>query len=622
MARAIILGLAVVLTTPFAVWAAAGDPDPAFGPGGYSYSNVGTTVTALVLQPDGKLVSAGVSSAKFAVNRSNSDGVMIDTTFGGGAGFVTTSIGDGATGLDELALQPDGKIVAAGGASVEGNSDIALVRYNTDGTLDTSFGVSGGTTGPTLPGDQIATGLVLQGDGKLVVAAGSAGSDFIFVRYDADGSIDSGFGSGGVATVAVGSDATVRSLVLQPDGMLVAAGWIGGDITDPAAVLVRIDSNGTLDPLFGSGGIAVAPAGTNATDLLVEPSGKLVAAAGVGPSGTGFLFPDSLAAIRWNADGSLDSSFGSGGVAKVTPTGLPALANAIVREPDGGFLVAGDAVVGSMGVTNIALARFEADGNLDPSYGSGGLVLDPTFSFFDTPFPRGNALIRQPDGKAVVGGTGVALDGPPFTTVFPMAILARYLGVFACGNGIVEPGESCDDGNLLADDCCSPSCERPSCRAAGKSFVLITGDGTGPKDKLIWKWLKGDATSVTELGDPTSTTNYTLCLYAGADPPRTVAIPAQSTKWTPIGTSGFRYVDPTASSDGVSKAMLKSGAAGKAKALVKAKGSTLPDGILPIAGLPLVVQLINSDTGACFVTTIDTADVTKNTSSQFKAKSP
>ena len=96
----------------------------------------------------------------------------------------------------------------------------------------------------------------------------------------------------------------------------------------------------------------------------------------------------------------------------------------------------------------------------------------------------------------------------------------------------------------------------------------------------------------------------------------------RSAKWTASGTTGFRYSDSTAAGDGVFKALLKGGSAGKAKALVKAKGSGLPDGLLPVPALPIVIQLANSDTDACFATSFDTANVTKNTGSQFKAKAP
>src|SRR5262249_20596551 len=149
--------------------------------------------------------------------------------------------------------------------------------------------------------------------------------------------------------------------------------------------------------------------------------------------------------------------------------------------------------------------------------------------------------------------------------------------------------------NTVGNDCCTPACERPSCRNAGKSLVVIKGDGTGSKDKLIWKWLRGDATTLIELGDPTGATSYTLCVYEGTDPVRTLTIPADAMKWAPIGTSGFRYLDSTMSSDGISTALLKSGAAGKAKALLKGKGATLPDGLVPVPALPVVIQLRNDD---------------------------
>src|SRR5262249_11878715 len=162
----------------------------------------------------------------------------------------------------------------------------------------------------------------------------------------------------------------------------------------------------------------------------------------------------------WNADGSLDASFGSSGVASSGTIGVAATANSIVREPDGGFVVVGYSIM-SLHETDVVLARFDLNGNLGMDF---GIVIDPIF----TSQSRANAVIRQPDGKVVIAGTTFTLIGMP-PSPGQVGFLARYLGVFACGNGIVEPGESCDDGNTLGNDCCTPECQRPSCRAAGKS---------------------------------------------------------------------------------------------------------------------------------------------------------
>src|SRR5262249_27510338 len=149
-----------------------------------------------------------------------------------------------------------------------------------------------------------------------------------------------------------------------------------------------------------------------------------------------------------------------------------------------------------------ALARFDASGTLDTAFGNSGVVINPS----GPDIQLAQRLIRQPDGKVVAAGRG-----PPSGSQ-----LVRYEGSTFCGNGIVEPGEGCDDGNTLGGDCCSPECQPPSgCRAAGKSLIVIKETGNAAKDTLVWKWIKGDATTLAELGQPTGTTSYALCLYAG-----------------------------------------------------------------------------------------------------------
>jgi hypothetical protein len=136
------------------------------------------------------------------------------------------------------------------------------------------------------------------------------------------------------------------------------------------------------------------------------------------------------------------------------------------------------------------------------------------------------------------------------------------------------------------------------------------------KDKLVWKWLKGAETTLGDLGLPTVTTNYTLCLYAGTSS-AAVALPAGS-NWQAAETKGFKYKNPAGTPDGAQKALLKSGDSGKAKALVKGKGADLPDDLVPMLTLPVTVQLVNDTSNVCFEAVYSTA--IKNDSKQFKAK--
>ncbi|MGH7786059.1 MAG: M64 family metallopeptidase [Candidatus Binatia bacterium] len=189
-----------------------------------------------------------------------------------------------------------------------------------------------------------------------------------------------------------------------------------------------------------------------------------------------------------------------------------------------------------------------------------------------------------------------------------------------CGNNLVDPGEQCDDGNTADGDCCSSTCQRPTgCRTAGKSLLLLKNDSSDDsKDRLTWKWLKGAATSLAELGIPTGTTGYTLCLYSGSAA-ASVALPG-GPAWQTAGAKGFKFTDPTGASNGAQKALLKSGASGKAKALVKGKGYYLPDALAPALALPVTAQLVNDTTSTCFEAIYVAGDVVKNDARQFKAK--
>jgi len=248
-----------------------------------------TEALALVLQPDGKLVAAGSSDAggtgsdDFILARYLPGG-SLDPTFGVG-GKVTTDFG-GRDLAFTLVLQPDGKLVAAGGSPFRGFSSFSLTRYLPDGSLDRTFGTEGKVI-TEFGGEEVsAIALVLQPDGKLVAAGQGAFAvtsfDFILARYLPDGSLDPTFGVGGKVTTDFGGTvADAEALILQPDGKLVAAGIEGSNVTGTFDfALARYLPNGSLDPTFGVGGKVTTDFGTGerAGALILQPDGKLVAA--------------------------------------------------------------------------------------------------------------------------------------------------------------------------------------------------------------------------------------------------------------------------------------------------------------------------------------------------------
>jgi uncharacterized delta-60 repeat protein len=266
-----------------------GTPDMTFGSDGLvttAFRDFNDIATAIALQPDDKIVVAGSSTSDpatgatdFALARYNPNGTL-DTTFGGD-GRVITAFEGHAAALD-IALQPDGKIVAVGQANnpSTGNRDFALARYHPDGTLDTTFGGDGRVT-TAFEGDAPANAVALQPDGKIVLA-GSVGfsPDFALARYHPDGTLDTTF-----VTTDGGSGAAL-DVVLQPDGKFVVAGFIGSDFA-----LARFHPNGTVDTTFGGDGRVTTDFGRSsglASALVLQPDGKLVAAGSVDGAGLDF----------------------------------------------------------------------------------------------------------------------------------------------------------------------------------------------------------------------------------------------------------------------------------------------------------------------------------------------
>ena len=245
-------------------------------------------VNALVAQPDGKLVLAGYCqnpARNFCAVRLNPDG-SLDTGFNA-TGKVILPVGSGDVAT-ALALQRDGKLVLGGSCISNFNLDFCVVRLNPDGSLDTSFNTTGKLILPVGSNSDQLTALAVQSDGKIVLAGycntGSGTSDlFCAVRLNADGSLDTGFNATGklILPVAVGSGgAQATALALQSDGKIILAGTCWNSSSDDFCA-VRLDANGGLDTSFGVSGKLRQPVGSSADQALalaVQPDGKLVLA--------------------------------------------------------------------------------------------------------------------------------------------------------------------------------------------------------------------------------------------------------------------------------------------------------------------------------------------------------
>lgn len=301
-------------TIGFAVlrFRANGTLDPKFGKGGIVISNWRkmSIVYGIALQADGKILVAGqaydrsTSSSDFALARLLPNG-KLDPTFGR-RGVVITDFGGRNDFARAITLQPDGRIVVAGrGDSGAGTIEFALARYLSNGKLDTTFGAGGLVT--TFVGDGYeAMDLALQADGKLVVVGQrfAIDTDFALVRYDANGSPDPTFGSGGYVTIDLGQTELANAVALQEDGKIVVAGRYTDSSGEYSFVLARLESDGSLDSSWGDQGYVVTSIGVGphaeVRDIVVQANGKVVAAGlARGSDGGG-----DFALARYRGDGS------------------------------------------------------------------------------------------------------------------------------------------------------------------------------------------------------------------------------------------------------------------------------------------------------------------------------
>lgn len=408
----------------------SGSLDKTFGTEGKVITGVGTVASgndaayAMAIQGDGKIVTAGQAFVRqsidgssfppdFALVRYNVDG-SLDSTFGNG-GKVTTAAGRGG-GSNDVAFQSDGRIVVAGFSLVDSKSNFTVARYNVDGSLDGTFGTGGLVITPVGTGNAWGSSVSIQSDGKIVVGGDcwndSSYFDFALVRYNEDGSLDSSFGTGGkVTTDIINSDDGGNKVTIQGDGKIVIAGNASREsarIWDIA--LARYNADGSLDSSFGTAGkvSTIVGSGSYVSDVAIQNDGKVVAA-GRATVNSAHVFT----LVRYTVDGSLDSTFGTGGIVTTSFGGGDDGASALKILSDGRIVAAG----GSWNGTNydFALARYNADGSLDSAF-AGGKVTTAVGNGED----NASDMAIQGDGKIVV--TGRSWNGSNFDFA-----LVRYL---------------------------------------------------------------------------------------------------------------------------------------------------------------------------------------------------
>lgn len=375
--------------------------DGTFGTNGLKktdFENGEENANLLYIKNDGKIVAAGASNvSSLALAHYNTDGSM-DTSFYG-VGKTTKmfkTFQQGSTNYTSTAIQSDGKMIAAGKTYNGSNYDFAVVRYNTNGSLDSTFsndGVQTADFGFFIDG---ATSVAIQKDGKIVAGGYTSdqnGGHFAMVRYNIDGSADSSFGVYGMQQNLI-ELGRANALVIQSDGKILLAGYLWNGSNNDIGIM-RYNSNGQPDSTFGVFGILKNDFGSTedkAAAMVLQADGKIVV---TGVSND--YLNNKFILIRYNTDGSPDPAFEE----KIVPVGDNQV-NAIVIQRDGKIIVGGtnsSKDENNQQITDFAFARFNTNGTFDTEFGGGGIVLISADK--DAVI---NSLVIQRNGKIIGGG--------------------------------------------------------------------------------------------------------------------------------------------------------------------------------------------------------------------------
>ncbi len=403
-----------------------GDLDTTFSSDGIVLTDLGNTADrgeAVLVQLDGKIVVAGSSrlgtNTAIAVARYDFDG-SLDTDFDLD-GILTTPIGSVDDAAFAVTIQADQKILVGGQSWNGADFDFALVRYETDGSLDTSFGINGIVTTGFSPGsDDGAFAIALQSDGRILLAgftASGGDEDFALARYDTDGTLDPGFdGDGLVTTDIAGFFDRARAMAVQSDGRILLAGSAFNNNNDEDVAVVRYLATGGLDTVFGNNGrviIDFVSSNERATGIALQGNGRIVLAGSTRSGGD-----RDFLALRLLVSGSPDTTFGAAGTGSVITDlgGLDDLASGVAIQSDGKILLSG--LSNNGGADQFALVRYESSGALDTTFGTGGSVLTSIGAIADA----AQAITLQPDGRIVLAGFAATAAGSDIA-------VARYRAV-------------------------------------------------------------------------------------------------------------------------------------------------------------------------------------------------
>lgn len=344
-------------------YTAFGTIDLSYGNYGYAATPIGSISAAngLAILSNNQPVVVGFAQLapgdEFAIARYNADGTL-DTTFNN-TGIVTTSIGAGACAYNVIE-DSFGRYIIAGVSIIGGAPIVTVARYNADGTLDFTFG-NNGIAMKRIFASAGAYDVGLQSTGKIITAGFTINSgkrELGLVRFNTNGAVDTTFNGSGTIATPIGADACAYTLAIQSNDRIIAAG-----VSNNQFALARYTSNGSPDTSFGSGGIVTTRIGNTAqiNDIALQNNGLIVAA--------GFS-DNQFALARYNANGSIDTTFGNAGIV-TTPLGITAMANSVVVQENGQIVVAGTSDTG------VVLVRYNSTGSIDASFGTNGIINFP-----------------------------------------------------------------------------------------------------------------------------------------------------------------------------------------------------------------------------------------------------
>lgn len=369
--RILSLLIFVSFTAISAFAAAPGALDPTFDLDGKVATSVAASSVAnpreIIVQPDGKIIAVGSISSGFFVVRYNPNG-SLDTTFDSD-GIRLSTFGGTSSEAFGVALQSDGKIILVGEVVESGNRNFAVARLNPNGAFDTTFDTDGIVTTDFTGGTDSAYAVKLLPDGKIVVGGVTLGNDFAFARYNPNGSLDTTFDTDGKVTVNFGGSEFLYDMTVQPDGKIIGA---GGTSVNNDYALCRLNTNGTLDTTFNVDGLVTTDifANDDANSVVVLPDGKIMAG---GESSSRQI----TSFVRYLSNGSLDTTFdGDGKVTNDFSFASNESTLSIKVQADGKILAGIETVLSGAAPNTggLIVIRYNANGSLDTGFGTNGFT--------------------------------------------------------------------------------------------------------------------------------------------------------------------------------------------------------------------------------------------------------